>query len=76
MALNWNTVYQMQYRMELETKKVRESEEKEWENPIEPANTSDDRDKEQLLRQYKEAKRRKDNLTTDENDTNEQHQQH
>ncbi len=66
----------MQYRMELETKKVRESEEKEWENPIEPANTSDDRDKEQLLRQYKEAKRRKDNLTTDENDTNEQHQQH
>ncbi len=76
MALNWNTVYQMQYRMELESKKARESEEKEWENPIEPANTSDDRDKEQLLRQYKEAKRRKDNLTTDDNETNEQHQQH
>jgi len=76
LALNWNTVYQMQYRMELESKKARESEEKEWENPIEPANTSDDRDKEQLLRQYKEAKRRKDNLTTDDNETNEQHQQH
>ena len=42
--------------------------EKQWENPIEPAKSSDDRDKEQLLRQYKEAKRRKDNLTeTDEN---------
>lgn len=55
--------------MELESKKNRESEEKEWENPVEPAMTSDDRDKEQLLRQYKEAKRRKDNLTTEENDT-------
>lgn len=52
-------------------KKKEAAEEKEWENPIEPAMTSDDRDKEQLLRQYKEAKRRKDNLTTDEN-TNEQ----
>jgi len=45
-------------------------EEKEWENPVNPAMTSDDRDKEQLIRQYKEAKRRKDNLT-DEN-TNKQ----
>jgi hypothetical protein len=43
------------------------SDEKEWENPAEPAKSTDDRDKEQLLRQYKEAKRRKDNLTeTDE----------
>jgi hypothetical protein len=42
-------------------------EEKEWENPVEPAKSSDDRDKEQILRQYKEAKRRRDNLTeTDE----------
>ncbi|MEO6631087.1 MAG: hypothetical protein ABIN13_05170 [Mucilaginibacter sp.] len=48
--------------------KNRESEEKEWENPVEPANTSDERDKEQLLRQYKEAKRRKDNLTESEDD--------
>jgi len=56
--------------MELEKKKVPETEEKEWENPVEPANTSDDRDKEQLLRQYKEAKRRKDNLTgSEEQDT-------
>ena len=41
--------------------------EKDWENPVDPAKSSDERDKEQLLRQYKEAKRRKDNLTeTDE----------
>jgi hypothetical protein len=55
--------------MELEKKKNRESEEKEWENPAAPAMTSDDRDKEQLLRQYKEAKRRKDNLTEDDDPT-------
>ena len=51
--------------MELGGKK-QETEEKQWENPANPAMTTDDRDKEQLLRQYKEAKRRKDNLT-DEN---------
>lgn len=45
--------------------------EKEWENPAAPALSSDDRDKEQLLRQYKEAKRRKDNLT-DNDKTEEQ----
>ena len=45
--------------------------EKEWENPIEPAKSSDDRDKEQLLRQYKEAKRRKDNLTETDDTNNE-----
>jgi len=43
--------------------------EKEWENPVEPAKSSDERDKEQLLRQYKEAKRRKDNLTETDEDT-------
>jgi hypothetical protein len=58
----------MQYRMELDSKKNRESEEKEWENPVDPAMTSDERDKEQLLRQYKEAKRRKDNLTENQED--------
>ena len=43
--------------------------EKDWENPVDPAKSSDERDKEQLLRQYKEAKRRKDNLTeTDEDE--------
>ncbi|MDF2433756.1 MAG: hypothetical protein JWP44_3387 [Mucilaginibacter sp.] len=55
--------------MALENKKQHESKEKEWENPVDPAKSSDERDKEQLLRQYKEAKRRKDNLTTEENDT-------
>ena len=42
------------------------ADEKEWENPKAPEKTSDDRDKEQLIRQYKEAKRRKDNLSTEE----------
>jgi hypothetical protein len=71
LALNWNTDYQMQYMMALEKKKVPESEkeEKEWENPVDPAMTSDERDKEQLLRQYKEAKRRKDNLTEEDDQT-------
>ncbi|MGN8071575.1 hypothetical protein [Mucilaginibacter sp. SG564] len=49
-------------------KKTIKEEEKEWENPIEPTKTSDERDKEQILRQYKEAKRRKDNLTEDDDD--------
>lgn len=35
----------------------------EWEDPQNPEKPSDDRDKEQILRQYKEAKRLKDNLT-------------
>ena len=52
--------------MALDGKKNRGSEEKEWENPVNPAMTSDDRDKEQLIRQYKEAKRRKENLTEDD----------
>jgi hypothetical protein len=48
----------------METKKttVKESE-KEWENPVEPTKTTDARDEEQILRQYNEAKRRKGNLT-------------
>lgn len=48
--------------MEVE-KKETGSEEKEWENPVEPTNSTDERDKEQIERQYREAKRRKDNLT-------------
>jgi len=56
----------MQYMMALDRKKNRESEEKEWENPVNPVMSTDDRDKEQLLRQYKEAKRRKNNLTQDD----------
>ena len=54
------------------SKKNQESEEKEWENPVDPAMSTDDRDKEQLLRQYKEAKRRKDNLTTEDDETKQQ----
>lgn len=46
--------------------------EKDWENPMDPAKSSDERDKEQLLRQYKEAKRRKDNLTETDEDKKEQ----
>jgi hypothetical protein len=56
----------MQFRMALESKKGRADDEKEWDNPVNPALTTDERDKEQLLRQYKEAKRRKDNLTDED----------
>ena len=55
--------------LDSKSKKGHEGDEKEWENPADPALTSDERDKEQLLRQYKEAKRRKDNLTTEEDKT-------
>jgi hypothetical protein len=49
--------------MTIEPKKNGESEEQEWENPQDPGEPSDARDKEQVVRQYEEAKRRKDNLT-------------
>jgi len=42
-------------------------EEQQWENPLNPEKPGDARDQEQLLRQYKEAKRRKDNLTDNNN---------
>ena len=54
--------------MDLTNPNPQQEEEKEWENPVEPAHASDERDKEQILRQYNEAKRRKDNLTTEENE--------
>ena len=55
--------------MVIENKDPEEPKEKEWENPVAPQQSTDDRDKEQLLRQYKEAKRRHDNLNeTDENE--------
>jgi len=41
--------------------------EQQWENPLNPEKPGDARDQEQLLRQYKEAKRRKNNLTNDNN---------
>jgi hypothetical protein len=44
-------------------KKQKEGEEREWENPQDPELPSDERDDEQIIRQYKEAKRRKNNLT-------------
>jgi len=53
--------------MKLKKKNIHAVEEKEWENPQNPAISTDDRDKEQLLRQYKEAKRRKGNLTDENN---------
>ena len=46
-------------------------EEKEWENPLAPEKTSDERDKEQLERQYEEAKRRHDNLTENQEENKE-----
>ena len=42
---------------------IEPDEEKEWEDPLHPAEPTDERDKEQIQRQYNEAKRRKDNLT-------------
>ncbi|WP_214072672.1 hypothetical protein [Mucilaginibacter sp. dw_454] len=52
--------------MIVEDKKPREGKEKEWEDPTDPNKPTDERDKEQLLRQYKEAKRRHDNLNEDD----------
>jgi hypothetical protein len=40
-----------------------ENAEQEWENPLNPEKPTDERDKEQVVRQYKEAKRLKNNLT-------------
>ncbi len=49
--------------MDAGSKKAAEIKEKQWQDVSNPSAPSDERDKEQLLRQYKEAKRRKDNLT-------------
>ncbi|AYL97777.1 hypothetical protein [Mucilaginibacter celer] len=49
--------------MEAKNKTERVENEKEWDNPVEPTKTSDARDEEQIVRQYKEAKRRHDNLS-------------
>jgi hypothetical protein len=40
-----------------------ENQEQEWQNPLDPEKPADARNEEQVLRQYEEAKRRKDNLT-------------
>jgi hypothetical protein len=50
-----------------EKKNDQQGEQKKWENPTNPREPVDEREQEQILRQYKEAKRRKENLTgTDE----------
>ncbi|MES2276913.1 MAG: hypothetical protein V4592_12875 [Bacteroidota bacterium] len=49
--------------MVVTNQEITPEEEKEWEDPLHPKEASDERDKEQIERQYKEAKRRKDNLT-------------
>jgi hypothetical protein len=55
--------------MIIKNKKTDDTKEKKWENPVDPSHSTDERDKEQVLRQYKEAKRRHDNLTeTDDNE--------
>jgi hypothetical protein len=54
--------------MVIDKKAENTGDEKEWENPQAPEKTSDERDKEQLLRQYKEAKRRHDNLTENQDE--------
>ena len=61
----------MKYRPSIGVERSEEeTKEQEWDNPQAPEKSTDDRDKEQLLRQYKEAKRRHDNLSdTDENET-------
>ncbi|RCH55554.1 hypothetical protein DJ568_06590 [Mucilaginibacter hurinus] len=51
--------------------KKRPGEEKEWENPVNPEKPADSRDDEQLLRQLKEAERRKENLTDADNEEQE-----
>lgn len=49
--------------METVKKKTDDKPVREWENPVNPERSSDARDSEQVVRQYEEAKRRKDNLT-------------
>ncbi|MGV8879439.1 MAG: hypothetical protein ACOH2A_10445 [Sphingobacteriaceae bacterium] len=52
-------------------KKTGAEDEKNWENPVNPGKPVDERDEEKVSRQYKEAKRRKQNLTeTDHIDKN------
>jgi hypothetical protein len=55
--------------MQTEKKKAKPAKEKQWANPQNPVAATDERYKEQLIRQYTEAKRRKDNLTTDKKET-------
>jgi hypothetical protein len=49
--------------MVIDKKKNQKVEEQQWENPLNPEKPADERDREQLERQYREAKRRSDNLS-------------
>lgn len=53
--------------MAVAKKKDQQAAQKQWENPLNPEKPGDARDQEQLQRQYKEAKRRHDNLTENQN---------
>lgn len=59
--------------MVIDEKTETSGEEKQWDNPKAPEETSDARDRDQLARQIKEAKRRHDNLSEnrEEQDNNE-----
>ena len=48
-------------------KKDQKVEEQQWENPLGPEKPGDNRDREQLARQIKESRRRKENLTGNNN---------
>ncbi len=53
--------------MVVDKKQTRQADEKEWQNPLDPEKSGDARDEEQIQRQYKEAKRRHDNLSENQN---------
>jgi len=55
--------------MENTKKHHQQIEEKEWEDPANPEKPEDNRDREQLARQIKEARRRRDNLTDNDKET-------
>lgn len=56
--------------MVIDKKTEASGEEKKWENPQAPEETSDARDRDQIARQYKEAKRRHDNLSENQEKPN------
>lgn len=54
--------------MVISKKNDQKVEEQKWEDPLNPEKPGDARDREQLQRQYEEAKRLKDNLTETDNE--------
>ncbi|OCX54656.1 hypothetical protein BEL04_10545 [Mucilaginibacter sp. PPCGB 2223] len=59
--------------METVKKSVPAADDQTWENPANPEAPSDEREKEQIERQFEEAKRRNDNLTDSEEIKKQQH---